>query len=283
MMALSNEITSIRDANRMSRGKIRGMTAPAATVSVIVPTYHEAANLEVLVTRVFAALQGAGLAAELIVVDDNSNDGTVDTIARLAREYPVRLVVRTTNRGLSSAVLHGFAEARSDRLVVMDADLQHPPEKIPELLRCLDRGDCDFVIASRYIAGAGVEDRWPMHRRWVSQVATLLARPLAPLSDPMSGFFALRRETWKRATHLNPVGYKIALELFVKCGCRHPVEVPIRFAVRHAGKSKLSAREQWRYLRHLGRLYRFRYPLASATILVLVMLLVSAIVWLAVK
>lgn len=246
------------------------------TVSVIVPAFREAANLEMLVERVFRALEGAGIAGEMVIVDDQSDDGSAEIVERLAGKYPVRMVVRRTERGLSSAVLRGFADARADRFVVMDADLQHPPERIPDLLARLDESPCDFVIGSRYIAGAGVEDRWPAHRRLVSRVATLLARPLAPLSDPMSGFFALRRETWRGAEALNPLGYKIALELYVKGGCRHPIEVPIRFAVRHAGKSKLSAREQWLYLRHLWRLYRFRFPVGAV---VAALVVVGMIAW----
>ena len=255
------------------------MTPAPPTVSVIVPTFREAANLEILMKRLFLALNEAGISGEMIVVDDDSRDGTTETVERLAHIFPVRLIVRTGERGLSSAVLRGMAESRADRFVVMDADLQHPPERVPELLRRLDEPATDFVLGSRYIAGAGVEDRWPAHRRLVSRVATLLARPLAPVSDPMSGFFALRRETWQNAGALNPVGYKIALELYVKCGCRHPVEVPIRFAVRHAGRSKLNAREQWYYLRHLWRLYRFRFPIGSAVgaLLLLVILVWAAI------
>lgn len=248
------------------------------TVSVIVPTFREAANLELLVDRVFRALGEAGITGEMVIVDDQSDDGTAEIVERLAGTYPVRLIVRTTERGLSSAVLRGFAEARADRLVVMDADLQHPPERIPDLLGRLGEGPCDFVIGSRYIAGAGVEDQWPAHRRMVSRVATLLARPLAPLSDPMSGFFALRRETWRSAEGLNPLGYKIALELYVKGGCQHPIEVPIRFAVRHAGKSKLSAREQWLYLRHLWRLYRFRFPVGAVVAALVVVGLIAGVV-----
>lgn len=252
------------DANPSEGIKIRDMTVPP-DVSIIVPTFGEADNLASLVERVFQTLHGDAISGELIIVDDNSQDGTVETVERLSRFYPVRAVVRPSEHGLSSAVLRGFAEAKADRFVVLDADLQHPPEKIPELLRGLDEPPCDFAIGSRYILGAGVEDRWPVHRRLVSRVATLFARPLAPLSDPMSGFFALRRETWLRARHaLNPVGYKIALELYVKCGCRHPVEVPIRFAVRQAGKSKLNLRTQWSYLRHLARLYRFKYPIGMS-------------------
>lgn len=233
-------------------------------VSVIVPAYREAPNLRPLTERVFAATGQAGLDAELIVVDDNSQDGSVETVEELAKRFLVRIVVRTQERGLSSAVLRGFEEAMGDVLVVMDADLQHPPEKIPELVECLTAGRADFALGSRY-AGQGRIDRdWPLVRRLNSKVATLLARPLTRVRDPMSGFFALHRDTWRRAAGtgrtggLNPVGYKIALELLVKARCRRCVEVPITFADRAAGRSKLTLAEQLRYLRHLLRLYRFR-------------------------
>ena len=144
-------------------------------VSVIVPAYREAPNLRPLTERVFAATGQAGLDAELIVVDDNSQDGSVETVEELARRFPVRIVVRTQERGLSSAVLRGFEEAMGDVLVVMDADLQHPPEKIPELVECLTAGRADFALGSRY-AGQGRIDRdWPLVRRLNSKVATLLA------------------------------------------------------------------------------------------------------------
>ncbi len=236
------------------------MANSLTNASIIVPTYREAENLRPLVERAFAALRAADITAEMIIVDDNSRDGTEDVVAALSAEYPVRLIVRRKERGLSSAVLAGFQEAQYGRLVVMDADLQHPPEVIPVLIRRFDEGDFDFVIGTRYGGGGGIAEDWPFHRRIVSRTATLLARPLVPLSDPMSGFFALRRERWEGAAPLDPIGYKIALELYVKGRCTRPAEVPICFAARTAGISKLSAAEQMRYLRHLGRLYRFKYP-----------------------
>lgn len=240
------------------------MASTSSATSIIVPTFREAPNIRPLTQRVFSALEGAGREGELIIVDDNSQDGIEGEVEALADRYPVRLVVRHGERGLSGAVLTGFQVAKFDSLVVLDADLQHPPEMIPALLDRLDEGNCDFVVATRYGLGGSIADRWPMHRRLISRVATLLARPLMPASDPMSGFFALRRETWRNARGLSPIGYKIALELFVKAGCSRPAEVPIRFDARGAGRSKLSLAEQTRYLRHLARLYRHRYPLVSS-------------------
>lgn len=234
------------------------MSAQATSASIVVPTFREAGNIRELVTRTFAACRPAGIDAEVILVDDDSRDGTEEIVEALRVDYPVRLVVRRGQRGLSGAVLEGLRHARFDCLVVLDADLQHPPERVPEFVRKLNDPACDFVIATRYGRGGSVAEHWPAARRWVSRLATWAARPLMPVSDPMSGFFAIRREVWQRATALNPIGYKIALELYVKCGCRRPAEIPIAFAVRRAGSSKAGFREGWRYLRHLARLYWFR-------------------------
>lgn len=227
-------------------------------VSVVVPTFREAANLPLLVGRLAAALDGAGLAWECVVVDDDSGDGTEAACAALAARHRVRLVVRRGERGLASAVLAGFAAARGDLFVVMDADLSHPPETVPVLVAAVREGRGDLVFGSRYLKGASTDERWSLGRRVNSTVATLLARPLTAMTDPMSGFFALTRATWAGAAPLRPVGYKIGLELAVKCvGCR-VAEVPIHFADRAHGESKLGFREQVRYLRHLARLYAFR-------------------------
>lgn len=240
------------------------MSGPLPPVSVIVPAYREAGNLDALASRVFAALRENRVTGEMVIVDDNSRDGTEELAQRLGEQFPIRLVVREGVRGLSSAVITGFEHARHECFVVLDADLQHPPELIPELLALLAREDCDFIIGTRYGIGARIDEDWPAYRRWMSRVATTIARPLAPLSDPMSGYFALRRETWLRGKDLDPVGYKIALELYVKCGCRRPAEVPIRFAPRQAGASKMSAKVQLQYLRHLWSLYCYRFPFLAA-------------------
>jgi dolichol-phosphate mannosyltransferase len=144
----------------------------------------------------------------------------------------------------------------------MDADLSHPPESIPSLYSALSTQDDstpDFVIGSRYVPGGGTDEDWGLLRKINSRVATWLARPLTRTSDPMAGFFALRRETYQSAEELDPVGFKIALELIVKCGCRHVAEVPIQFHNRKHGQSKLNLKEQINYIRHLKRLYAFRW------------------------
>ncbi len=248
------------------------MTRPPAAASIIVPTYREQPNLRPFTVRLFAALRDAGIDAELIIVDDDSRDGTEETVQSLAKEYPVRLITRTEERGLSSAVLEGLRQARHDRFVVLDADLQHPPEAVPVALECLAAGGHDFVLATRY-AGGSLDENWPVSRRIASRLATLLARPLTPVSDPMSGFFALPRSTFERCAPLNPIGYKIALELYVKGRCRNPGEVPIDFGTRHAGESKFSLKEQLRYAMHLVRLYRFRFPITTVLIALLLLAL----------
>jgi dolichol-phosphate mannosyltransferase len=227
-------------------------------LSVIVPTYREAENLPVLVPRIFAALEKSGLAGEIIIVDDNSPDATREVCAELSARYPVRLEVRTSERGLSSAVIHGLRQAQGEFLVVMDADLSHPPEKVPELVQALKNG-ADFVVGSRYVMGGATAGGWGLLRWLNSRAATLLAWPLSSARDPMAGFFALRRETFDAAVHLDPVGYKIGLELIVKCACKKVQEVPILFENRLHGTSKLSFKEQVNYLRHLKRLYEFKF------------------------
>ncbi|MBX3389873.1 MAG: polyprenol monophosphomannose synthase [Phycisphaeraceae bacterium] len=228
--------------------------APVLTprVSVVVPTFREASNIQELVERIECAVPDS----EVIIVDDNSNDGTDEAVRNLARDN-VRLHVRTTERGLSSAVIAGCHLARGTHIVVMDADLSHPPESIPAMITELERG-ADFVIGSRYIAGGSTDAAWTLFRRINSLFATLLARPLTKLSDPMSGFFAMRSEDFRASRDLNPIGYKIALEMLVKGPFRVHREVPIHFADRKRGESKLSLKEQIRYVRHLARLYRFK-------------------------
>lgn len=231
---------------------------PLRSVSVVVPTYREAANLPELVERLDRVRRALGLDLELIVVDDDSRDGTEEWVAAAGRPW-IHLVVRRGARGLSAAVVEGLRAARGDALVVMDADLSHPPERLPDVLEALEAGH-DFVIGSRYVHGASTAEDWGV-LRWInSRIATWLARPFTRAADPMSGYFALRRETFAAASGLNPVGYKIGLELLVKCAVANVAEVPIHFAQRRAGKSKLNLREQLRYLQHVRRLWIHRFP-----------------------
>jgi dolichol-phosphate mannosyltransferase len=166
-------------------------------------------------------------------------------------------LVRTGERGLSTAVLNGLCAAEGEVLVVMDADLSHPPEKVLDLVNAIKEG-ADFAVGSRYMRGGSTDDNWGLFR-WVnSRAATWLARPISGTTDPMAGFFAMRKDRFTSARDLNPIGYKIALELQVKCDCQVIRDIPIRFRNRLHGKSKLSLREQLNYLRHIKRLYLYK-------------------------
>jgi dolichol-phosphate mannosyltransferase len=227
-------------------------------ISVVLPVLREAENLPLLVPAIARALEPSGKTWSVIVVDDDSRDGTIEACESLRSTYPLQLVVRETERGLSGAVLEGFRRGGGRTLVVMDADLSHPPGKIPGLLAALDGDGVDFVIGSRFVAGGSTPADWGPLRVLNSKLATLLALPLTRVKDPMSGFFALRRQTLDSAAGLDPLGFKIGLELIVKCRCRNVREIPIDFRRRTHGQSKLSLRVQWSYLRHLLRLYRFK-------------------------
>lgn len=230
---------------------------PSPMISIVVPTFREAESLPPLIERLARLRQQAQLELELLIVDDDSRDGTEAVIA--ARSEPwLELFVRRQDRGLSQAVLFGLARARGDTLVVMDADLSHPPEVIPEMLAAL-RDGADFVLGSRYVQGGTTAEGWGPFRFVNSKIATYLARPLTRVSDPMSGFFALPRSVFARAERPSPLGYKIGLELLVRCRCQNVREIPIHFSNREHGESKLTVHQQLLYLRHLARLYRFRF------------------------
>jgi len=224
------------------------------SITVIVPTYKEVENIPILVQRLGDVRQQQGWDLELLLMDDDSRDGSAECVAQLALAW-VRLITRTSDRGLSQAVLEGLRQARGQVLVVMDADLSHPPETLPAMLAELQDG-ADFVVGSRFVDGGTTDDDWGVFRWLNSRVATVLAYP-------MSGFFMLRRDTFEGHTGFAPIGYKIGLELLVKCACRDVREVPIHFADRRFGHSKLSLREQIRYLQHVRRLYIHKFAFWS--------------------
>jgi len=224
-------------------------------ISVIVPTYREKDNLTALVEQVGAALSGQNY--ELLLVDDDSRDGTAELAQALSAKHPLRLVVRQNERGLASAVVHGFKLADADTLAVMDADLQHPPHVLADMLKAIQSG-ADLVIASRYVPGGSCEG-WSTSRRIISKGAIFLAHLLLPktrkISDPMSGFFMLRKSVVSQA-NLKPSGYKILLEVLIEGDYQKAAEVPYRFRVREKGESKLSAKTQIDYLKHLFSLMK---------------------------
>ena len=217
------------------------------------PTYNEAGSLPLLVERLAKAL--AGHEWELVVVDDGSPDGTADLADGLGRTHPIRVVRRAGKAGLASAVVAGFAAARGDVLLVMDADLSHPPEVAPQLIAAI-AGGADVAIGSRYVRGGGTQD-WPLRRRVVSRVACLMGQVLVPVRDSTSGFFALRRAVID-GVHLNPIGFKIGFEVLARGRYRKAVEVPYVFRDRELGKSKFGQREILEYVQQLGQVTRDR-------------------------
>ena len=221
-------------------------------LSLVIPTYNEAGNLPWLVQRIYNALEGYSF--ELIVVDDDSPDGTAEVANELSRDYPLKLVVRTGQRGLATAALAGFGHASGRVLGVMDADLQHPPEHLRPMLAAIGQG-ADLVIASRYSPGGA--DLGGIVRKNMSRAAGLLTRAVLRSAratpDPMSGYFLLRREVVDGA-ELQPVGYKILLEVLVRGNARRVVSLPYAFQLRLEGNSKFNVSEQARSLGHVLRL-----------------------------
>jgi len=222
-------------------------------ISVIVPTYNEAENIKRLIPMIDSVLKDYDY--EIVVVDDNSPDGTAVVAKKLAEMYPVKVLVRDRKRGLASAILYGFMNASGDVLGVIDADLQHPPELLSEMAKKIKDG-YDIVIASRYVEGGGIEG-WSFHRWLISKVAILLARPLTNVKDPMSGCFLLKRKVID-GVNFNPTGYKLLLEILVKGNYEKVAEVPYVFRERIHGQSKLGIGEILRYICLLLRLYAYK-------------------------
>ncbi|HVZ32873.1 MAG TPA: glycosyltransferase family 2 protein, partial [Polyangiaceae bacterium] len=227
-------------------------------VSVVLPTYNESASLPVLVPRIVAALEGAQLCGEVIVVDDASPDRTAEVARELASRFPVRVLERTDERGLATAVIAGFRMSEAEVCVVMDADGSHPVEALPEMVRMIQADKAEIVVGSRHVPGGGSSD-WPLFSQLKSRFAASLALGLSGMSDPTTGYMAIRRSLFERLT-LDPVGWKIVLETVVKAHPARLAEVPIVFADRELGESKQSLRVLGQYLEHLYKLYKFRFP-----------------------
>lgn len=220
-------------------------------VSIIIPTYNEKKNIKELIPNLFSERNDL----EVIIVDDNSPDGTGKTAENLAKKYNVKVISREEKLDLSSAVVDGFRVASSDVIGVMDADLSHPYSKIGELIELTI--DYDLVIGSRSIRGGRVE-QWPWYRKVMSTTGKILAKPLINnIKDPLSGFFFMKKSV-VRNINFNPIGYKILIEILVKGSYRNVIEVPYVFSNRGVGSSKLNMKEHTNYLRHLKRLYVYK-------------------------
>lgn len=224
---------------------------------MVVPTYNERARIAELTGALFAACSEHGVELELVIVDDNSPDGTGALADDLAQQYRVRVIHRSGKLGLGTAVVAGFAAASADIVGVMDADFSHPPALVPKMLATLTATEADIVVASRYVRG-GSTPNWPIRRRLLSRAACLLARPLTPIRDAASGFFLIRRDI-VRDVRIQAGGFKICLELLVRVWPRRLVELPYQFDDRELGESKMSLREAAGYLVQLWDLYWLRW------------------------
>jgi dolichol-phosphate mannosyltransferase len=228
--------------------------------ALVLPTLKESATLHLLLDRVRIALDSTEIPYEILVVDDDSRDGTEQMVEAIAAADPrVRLLVRKGERGLSGAILHGWQHTDAEILGVMDADLQHPPELLPEMLKAV-LGGCDVAIGSRYAKGGSLGGWNPM-RRIVSGAAVWLTVPLqrrgVRVKDPMSGFFVVRRACLEKVV-FQPTGFKLLLEILVRGQVGSAREIPLAFGKRRAGASKASLRVAWEYGILLLKLYGAR-------------------------
>ena len=234
-------------------------SGPSIELSIVLPTLNEARNLERLVPLVDGILRELQVSYELIVVDDDSPDGTWKKALNVSRTVPaLRVMRRRGERGLATAVIRGWQAARGKVLGVMDADLQHPPEVLPMLWRQTQTG-ADLAVASRWVPGGGVS-AWSLRRRMISWTAQALGRFVLPkvvtrLADPLSGFFLLHRETLAGVT-LDPRGYKILIEVVARCYIGNIAEVGYIFREREQEKSKATWNVYVQYISHLAILRR---------------------------
>lgn len=215
--------------------------------------------------RIFSSYAAGGIDGEIVIVDDNSPDGTGALADELARERRIIVLHRAGKLGLGTAVIEGFAAASAPIVGVMDADLSHPPALLPGMFAVMQSTSADFVIGSRYIPGGGTQG-WGLGRLLMSRFACLLARAVTPIRDATSGFFLIRRDL-ARDVRISAGGFKICLELLVRGRPSSIVEVPYVFVGRTAGESKMNTKEAFGYLKQLVDLRRFidSHPKLSQT------------------
>ncbi len=228
-------------------------------LTIVIPTYNEAENIKILVERLVDVLETNGINDfEVLVVDDNSPDETCSIVKQISRkDQRIKCILRVDEKGLASAVVEGFRHAKGSYIVVMDADLQHPPEIVPKLVRFLEEKGADVAVASRYVKGGGVAG-WSRIRLLMSRLGTigvkLLVDETCKTTDPLAGFFAVRKDKLN-IDKIRPRGFKILIEILV----RHPnlrvIDVPYLFQRRYAGHSKLGADVILDFLKQAWRFY----------------------------
>jgi dolichol-phosphate mannosyltransferase len=231
----------------------------ALPFTIVIPTYNEAGGVEKLLRALDGVFKEHHLDGEIIVVDDNSPDGTGAIVDRLSQELPVRCLHRPGKLGLSSGVIDGWKMARPESVALgaMDADFSHDINVVPKMVEALESGKYGLAVGSRYVPGGGIAN-WPRRRIITSRVACLLARPLTNVKDVTSGFFLVRREAIE-GVELDPIGFKIGLEVIAKGHYGKALEVPYVFTDRVVGESKLNEKEIFNYLKQLRKLYAKRF------------------------
>jgi dolichol-phosphate mannosyltransferase len=234
-------------------------TPAAPQLSIVVPTYNERTRIAELVAAVFAVFRDHRLDGELVIVDDNSPDGTGAIVDGLRAQHGMRLQIvhRPGKLGLGTAVMDGFLASSAPVVGVMDADFSHPPDGIPRMYAVFRALNVDAVVGSRYIPGGRAEN-WPFARLLLSKFACVLAWPLTPVRDATSGFFLIRREV-VQGVRIAAGGFKICLELLLRSPVRSVAEVPYVFTDRTIGESKMTLREAIGYLIQLRQLYAVRF------------------------
>lgn len=232
-------------------------------LSLVVPTYNERASLEVLLPRIDSVVRTLPIPLQLVVVDDNSPDGTAEFAAsyQATGDWYITVVKRAGKLGLASAVIEGWRASRGELLGVMDADGSHDERILPEMVLSLKDGPCELAVGSRYIPGGGMGD-WTLVRKLISRVAVILGSIICPAKDVTSGYLVFHRQVLEGVS-LDPIGFKIGLEVMVRGRYKTYTEIPYVFSDRKAGSSKLGSREVMAYLLQLARLltYRYRHPL----------------------
>jgi len=227
-------------------------------VSLVVPTYNERENIKILADSISSLYESNTLPLELIIVDDDSPDGTGIVARSLNHNMPIKVIIRRWRRGLSSAVVEGFEIAEGEIFGIMDADLSHDYRIIPEMVRAITEEGYDIALGSRYIPGGGFDKNWPFKRRLLSYIGTRFAKRLIPVNDPLSGFMLFKRDILT-GVKLNTYGFKIALEILVRTRNTNIKEIPYTFVNRERGKSKIGLRTMLGYFFQLCELYIFKY------------------------
>ena len=223
-------------------------------VSLITPTYNECENISLLAEEIFQIIdREADIDLELIVVDDNSPDGTGKVAEELVKRFPVKVLHRSGKLGLGSAVMEGFGYSERPLLGVIDADLSHDPAILSRLIKGLR--EYDITIGSRFGETSRVE-KWAWHRKLISLVGVTSARLLTGAEDPLSGYFFLHRSVLGDL-QLTSSGYKILLEILIKGRYANHLSVPFIFRNRQFSRSKLNWREHILFAKQI-LLFSFR-------------------------